>query len=135
MKRRERILEMRKIFKQKLLRPLAAMMYFEMHIKEKKIEEGIRLEHFERQLLEKLTLESNAFHDFLQSHEFSSRPKLSNLILQKLISVNAAIKGLRARYIFQKETPELFDAMARGIKTMMAEIEKFEAFEERNRLF
>ncbi|MFH1750213.1 MAG: hypothetical protein ABH863_00890 [Candidatus Micrarchaeota archaeon] len=132
MKKHERILERRRIFKQEFLRPLAALMHYGLKIKAKRIEEGLRDDHAEGLLIEKLSLQSEAFHDFLQSHEYNHLHKVARLLDEKLTDIRAVIGELRRHYEIRKEGPELFDALPIAIKRMRDEIEKFKAFERRN---
>ncbi|MFH0971616.1 MAG: hypothetical protein V1835_03540 [Candidatus Micrarchaeota archaeon] len=135
MKKHERILERRRIFKQELLRPLMAMMYYEIKAKALKAKERRPPNHPEDLLLEKLTLLSESFHDFLQSHEFTHHEKLSEELMEKLMGLKKAIRELGSYYELHPEKPELFDALPRGATQMRREIEKFSAFEKRNEAY
>ncbi len=132
MKKHERILERRKIFKQELLRPLAALMYYEINLKAGKMREKIPITRAENLLLEKLTFLSESFHDFLQSHEFTHHEKLSYELMEKLMLIRAVVSELRKHYESFAEKPELFEALPRAVNQMRKEIEIFNAFEKRN---
>ncbi|MFH1442632.1 MAG: hypothetical protein ABIG96_01225 [Candidatus Micrarchaeota archaeon] len=132
MKKHERILERRKLFKQELLRPLAAMMYYEIKVRELRYKEKLQIGPEEKRLLGNLTELSESFHDFLQSHEFTHLEKLARELMQKLKASGDAVGELGKFYAKKPERPEFFEPLPKGIAQMRREIEKFDAFEKRN---
>ncbi|HLC47978.1 MAG TPA: hypothetical protein VJI13_02790 [Candidatus Norongarragalinales archaeon] len=132
MKKRERILERRKIFKQELLRPLAALMYYELKVRAGRVEGGEVLTRFEAALLERLTTESNSFHDFLQSHEYAHLIKVAPLLEERHARIRKSIHELRKYYESAQEKPDLFDGLPKAINRIKGVIADFDAFEKRN---
>lgn len=132
MNKRERILERRKIFKQELLRPLAALMYYEVKLKAMRVERGEKISYSESSMLETLTSESNSFHEFLQSHEYTHLIKVAPLLEEKHLAIRAAIRGLRELYESALEKPDLFEVLPKAINRIREIIKEFDAFEKRN---
>jgi hypothetical protein len=132
MKKHERILERRKLFKQEFLRPLAAMMYYEIGLREWKFKEKLQIDKIEGNLLSEITAQSDAFHDFLQSHEFTHHKTLAIELLIRFKALKVPIRGLEEYYRQNHSKPQLFDAILTGATAIRKIIEALDAFEKRN---
>ncbi len=132
LKKRERILERRKLFKQELLRPLASMMYYEISLREWKFKEKMPIDKIEGNLLSEITAQSDAFHEFLQSHEFTHHKTLANELATKLKALKVPIRKLDEYYMQNHSKPQLFDAILTGATAIRKIIEALDAFEKRN---
>ncbi len=132
MKKRERILERRKLFKQELLRPLTTLIHYEIKAKTERIQNKMPKSQIEDGFLEKLTQVSENFHDFLQSHEFTHILKAAPRLQEKHMIIRAAINELRRHYQMKGELPEMFYALPHAINAMKEIIVLFYEFEKRN---